>query len=358
MTAREVLHHAVGTSSSTIVNIRVATMADVPVLEQLITASVRGLNAGRYTQAEMDAALAGVFGVDTQLIADGTYYVMDGPAGPAAAGGWSGRRTLYGGDKMKGVEDPRLDPRTEPARIRAFFVHPDWSRRGLARRLYAECEQSARAAGFRGFELMATLPGEPLYVALGFSVVEHIVVAVAGVDVSFTRMARAFMVEDAASPGIRAGSLMLIPNTLDATRALVAGMDASQRAELSPDWTARVTSGTADAWTLGYTMELLVTGVTVGMCGFKGPPGSDGAVEIAYGVSAESEGNGYASDAARGLVGHAFGSGLVRVVRAHTLSDEGASARVLLKCGFRRVGQVVDFEDGLVWKWERKQGGT
>ena len=91
---------------------------------------------------------------------------------------------------MKGVEDPRLDPHTQPARIRAFFVHPDWSRRGLARRLYAECEQSARAAGFRGFELMATLPGEPLYLALGFLVVERVVVAVAGVDVSFTRMAR------------------------------------------------------------------------------------------------------------------------------------------------------------------------
>ena len=180
-------------------NIRVATMADVPALEQLITESVRGLNAGRYTQAEMDAALRGVFGVDTQLIADGTYYVVDGSAGPAAAGGWSGRRTLYGGDKMKAVEDPRLDPRTEAARIRAFFVHPDWSRRGLARRLYTECERAARAAGFRGFALMATLPGEPLYVALGFAVMERVVVSVAGVDVSFTRMARALSAGDTAA---------------------------------------------------------------------------------------------------------------------------------------------------------------
>lgn len=358
MTAREVLHHAVGTSPSTIVNIRVATMADVPVLEQLITASVRGLNAGRYTQAEMDAALAGVFGVDTQLIADGTYYVMDGPAGPAAVGGWSGRRTLYGGDKMRGVEDTRLDPRTEPARIRAFFVHPDWSRRGLARRLYAVCELSARAAGFRGFELMATLPGEPLYVALGFSVVERVVIAIEGVDVSFTRMARQLAEEDAARSGIRAGSLALIPNTLDMARALVAEMDAMQRAELSPEWMARVDSGTADAWTLGYTMMLRRTGVRVGTCGYKGPPGPDGVVEIAYGVSPENEGNGYASDAARGLVGRAFGSGLVRLVRAHTLSVEGASPRVLRKCGFRCLGQVVDPEDGLVWRWEREESGT
>lgn len=178
-------------------------MVDVPVLEQLIIDSVRGLNAGRYTPAEMDAALGGVFGVDTQLIADGTYYVMDGPAGPMAAGGWSGRRTLYGADKMKGVEDPRLDPDTEPARIRAFFVHPDWSRRGLARQLFGTCERAARAAGFRRFELMATLPGEPLYAALGFSVVERVVVPVGGVHVSFTRMARELATDDQTTSGLR-----------------------------------------------------------------------------------------------------------------------------------------------------------
>ena len=326
-------------------------MADVPALEQLITASVRGLNAGRYTPAEMDAALTGVFGVDTQLIADGTYYVIDGLAGPAAAGGWSARRTLYGGDKMKDADDPRLDPRTESARIRAFFVHPDWSRRGLARQIYAECERAAREAGFLRFELMATLPGEPLYVALGFSVAERIVLAVAGVDVAFTRMARELAAPDAA-PGIHTGALHLIPHTLDLARALVAEMNPSQRAEVSPDWMALVESGNADAWALGYTMKLRHTGITVGNCGFKGPPGSEGAVEIAYGVSPENEGKGYATDAARGLVAHAFASGLVRVVRAHTLSDAGASVHVLLKCGFRCAGQVVDPEDGLVWRWE------
>lgn len=172
-------------------NLRVATTDDVPALNNLIAASVHGLSAGFYTQAQVDAALAHVFGVDTQLIADGTYYVMDGPSGPAAAGGWSGRRTLFGGDQMKGSADPLLDPAMEAARIRAFFVHPDWSRRGLARRLYAECASAARAAGFRRFELMATLPGEPLYVALGFSVVERIVLTLAGdVDVPFARMAR------------------------------------------------------------------------------------------------------------------------------------------------------------------------
>lgn len=174
------------------VNLRVATIDDVPALNRLIAASVQGLSAGFYTQAQVDAALAKVFGVDTQLITDGTYYVLDGTSGPSAAGGWSGRRTLYGGDQTKGVADPLLNPTTEPARIRAFFVHPDWSRRGLARRLYAECERAARAAGFRRFELMATMPGEPLYVALGFSVIERIVLTLAGgVDVPFARMGRA-----------------------------------------------------------------------------------------------------------------------------------------------------------------------
>lgn len=172
-------------------SVRVATAGDIPALRLLITESVRGLSAPFYTPAQIDAALTGVFGVDSQLIADGTYYVIDGAGAPAAAGGWSARRTLYGGDQTKTTEDPRLDPRTEPARIRAFFVHPDYARRGLARQLYGACELAARAAGFRRFELMATLPGEPLYAALGFSVVERIEHPLAdGVSVPFTRMAR------------------------------------------------------------------------------------------------------------------------------------------------------------------------
>jgi GNAT superfamily N-acetyltransferase len=177
-------------------NIRVATMTDVPALKDLISASARGLSGGFYTPAQIEAALAGVFGVDSQLISDGTYYIIDGESGAAAAGGWSGRRTLYGGDQMKGADDPRLDPRTEPARIRAFFVHPSHARRGLARRLYDECDRAARAAGFSSFELMATLPGEPLYLALGFEVVERIVISTAsGVTVPFARMIRASTAE-------------------------------------------------------------------------------------------------------------------------------------------------------------------
>jgi len=166
-------------------------MADVPALQELIATSVRGLSAGFYTPVQIEAAIVAVFGVDTQLIADSTYFLLDSPSGPLAIGGWSYRRTLYGGDQMKDAEDPILDPRTEPARIRAFFVRPDAVRRGLARRLYIECARAAYARGFRNFELMATLPGVPLYAALGFSSIENVALPLAGgVVLPMVRMGR------------------------------------------------------------------------------------------------------------------------------------------------------------------------
>ena len=108
---------------------RRATPDDVPALQALIAESARALSVGFYTPTQTEAAVAHVFGVDTQLVADGTYHVIDAPDGPAACGGWSRRRTLYGGDQMKDADDPLLDPAVEDARIRAFFVHPRWARR-------------------------------------------------------------------------------------------------------------------------------------------------------------------------------------------------------------------------------------
>lgn len=173
-------------------NIRLATPDDVQALEELIAASARGLSTGFYTEAQVEATIAHVFGVDSQLIADETYFVVDMADGPVACGGWSARRTLYGGDQMKSGADPLLDPATDPARIRAFFVHPAWARRGLARRIYEQCARDALRAGFRHFELMATRPGEPLYAALGFVAVEPVVLSLpAGVEVPLTRMRRA-----------------------------------------------------------------------------------------------------------------------------------------------------------------------
>lgn len=176
-------------------DLRLATMADVPALNTMIAESARGLSVGYYSPAQIDALVTHVFGVDSQLIADGTYYVIQSPNGdPAATGGWSARRTLYGGDQMAthATGDDRLDPATEPARIRAFFVHPSFARQGLARRLYSACAGAAQVAGFHALELMATLPGEPFYRALGFADVERIdALLPGGVVVPLVRMARA-----------------------------------------------------------------------------------------------------------------------------------------------------------------------
>lgn len=172
---------------------RLATRADAPRLRELIDRSVRALSAGYYTPAQIESALKHVFGPDTRLIDDGTYFVIESDGGELiAAGGWSRRRTLYGGDQMKSSEDPLLDHSTDPARIRAFYVHPDWARRGLARRLFEWCAADAARAGFRSIELMATLPGEPLYRALGFTAVDRTTAELPdGEQLALVRMARA-----------------------------------------------------------------------------------------------------------------------------------------------------------------------
>jgi GNAT superfamily N-acetyltransferase len=173
-------------------DVRVATGADVPALRTLIAESVRGLSAGYYTPEQAESALVHVFGADTQLIADGTYYVVESGAALVAAGGWSARRTLFGGDQTKSGEDSALDPSVEPARIRAFFVHPAWARRGLGRLLFEHCLNAARATGFRELTLVATLPGVPLYRALGFEAQESFAVPMPnGLELPVVRMTRA-----------------------------------------------------------------------------------------------------------------------------------------------------------------------
>ena len=153
-------------------------------------------------------------------------------------------------------------------------------------------------------------------------------------------------------------NLTLIPQTAEDVRAQLNEMDAEQRAQLSPDWLARVHAVTVDQWTLGFTVKHRVTEVVIGKCGFKGPPGADGTVEIAYMIEPEHQGNGYATEAAGALVVFAFNSGQVRLVRAHTLPESNASTRVLTKSGFRHIGEVIDPEDGLVWRWEKHSEAT
>jgi GNAT superfamily N-acetyltransferase len=154
--------------------IRNALDADIPVLTALIEASVRGLQARDYTASQLEGALGSVYGVDTQLIADGTYFVAEVEGTIVACGGWSKRKTLYGADHCEGREDSLLDPSSDAAKIRAFFVHPEWVRRGIGTRVLEACESAAMAEGFRRFEMGATLTGVALYKARGYREVEAI----------------------------------------------------------------------------------------------------------------------------------------------------------------------------------------
>lgn len=150
--------------------LRHARLDDLPAIGRLIAASARGLSLGYYAPEQIESLVEHVFGPDTQLITDRTYYVREMDGALVAAGGWSRRRTMYGGDQAKAGEDPLLDPATDAARIRAFFVHPARARRGLGRELLDRCIADAERAGFRRLTLVATLPGEPLYRAFGFEV--------------------------------------------------------------------------------------------------------------------------------------------------------------------------------------------
>jgi GNAT superfamily N-acetyltransferase len=150
------------------VQIRKATLADVPSIQSLIATSARILGAADYTAGQIEAALLGVWGVDTELIRDSTYFVGDVEGQVVLCGGWSRRATLFGSDAYDQRESRLLDPQRDAARIRAFFVHPDWARRGLGSRLLALCEGEARAAGFLVAELVATFPGQRLYARHGY----------------------------------------------------------------------------------------------------------------------------------------------------------------------------------------------
>jgi [ribosomal protein S5]-alanine N-acetyltransferase len=150
--------------------------------------------------------------------------------------------------------------------------------------------------------------------------------------------------------------LRLVLGNREEVLAWVEGMSPSDRAEMSPQWLARVeASTTPDPWVHGFSLVSRATEVTVGSCAYKGPPDSDGIVEIAYGIHQPYQGQGFATEAARALSTFAFRSGQVRIVRAHTRPENDASTRVLVKCGFESVGEVMDPEDGLVWRWELRE---
>jgi len=168
-------------------SIRPADAADIPILRELIDASVRRLQSGDYSPAQIDSALRTVFGVDSQLVNDGTYLLIEAVPTDSqkktvivACGGWSKRKTLYGGDRWRDRQDDMLDPKTDAAKIRAFFIHSDWARRGIGTLLLDACESAARAAGFTRFEMGATLTGAKLFQKRGYVAMEHLEVPLEG----------------------------------------------------------------------------------------------------------------------------------------------------------------------------------
>ena len=177
-------------------SLRTAVPGDTPALEVLIDASVRGLQTTDYSPSQIESALASVYGVDSQLIADGTYFVVEANSADrkiVGCGGWSKHKTLYGGDVWKGREDSLLDPQKDAAKIRAFYVHPDWVRRGIGTMLLEACEKAATAAGFRRLEMGSTLSGVPLYSARGYVALENLQVPLAnGEALPIVRMEKRF----------------------------------------------------------------------------------------------------------------------------------------------------------------------
>jgi GNAT superfamily N-acetyltransferase len=178
-----------GRGGSGEMKIRTARMDEVEALGALIDASVRGLQAGDYTAEQIEESLRSVYGVDTQLIEDGTYFAVESGETLVGCGGWSKRKTLYGGDQYAAREDSLLDPARDAARIRAFFVHPAWARQGIGALLLEACERAAIAAGFRRLEMGATLTGVPFYRAKGYAEAERMQVPMGrGLTLPIVRM--------------------------------------------------------------------------------------------------------------------------------------------------------------------------
>jgi GNAT superfamily N-acetyltransferase len=168
---------------------RLATPEDLPALRELMDLAIGELQKGFLT-AEQITASRTLMGLDTQLVEDGTYFVVTDDGTLAGCGGWSRRATLYGGNQTPGRDARLLDPATEPARVRAMYTHPGFARRGVGRLVLRLCEQAAAAEGFTRLELMATLSGFPLYRAYGFEPLEELTDDRGGVAVPLVRMGK------------------------------------------------------------------------------------------------------------------------------------------------------------------------
>jgi GNAT superfamily N-acetyltransferase len=169
---------------------RLATAGDMPQLTALMNAAIGGLLPQFLPPAEVEASFA-IMGLDTQLIEDGTYFIVEINGELAGCGGWSRRATLFGGNHTEGRDARLLDPRTEPARVRAMYTSPEFTRRGVGKKVLELCEGAARTDGFKRVELAATMGGKPLYEACGYQPIELMMVDTPkGVKVPILRMGK------------------------------------------------------------------------------------------------------------------------------------------------------------------------
>lgn len=175
-------------------SLRQADATDAVAIGELISKSVRDLAKGIYDDRQIELSIRSVFGVDHQLIADGTYFVAGSDGEIVGCGGWSKRKTLYGASNFEHSRDPEmLDPAVDAAKIRAFFIHPKAARQGIGRAILERCESEACDAGFRAAEMMATLPGVPLYEACGYEKLDSVGVPVGeGIEITCIRMRKEF----------------------------------------------------------------------------------------------------------------------------------------------------------------------
>jgi GNAT superfamily N-acetyltransferase len=171
---------------------RIAGLDDIPALQGVMAAAIGELQKGFLTPQQIESSRM-IMGLDSQLVADGTYFVVEADGEIAGCGGWSRRATLYGGDHTPGREPALLDPATDAARVRAMYTHPGFARRGVGRLILDLCEAAAKAEGFRRLELMGTMSGRPLYESYGFTPIEEIIDDRGGAPVPLTRMGKAII---------------------------------------------------------------------------------------------------------------------------------------------------------------------
>jgi len=328
--------------------LRHASVGDIAELEALIADSARGLSRGHYTPVQIEAALGTAWGVDSELIRDETYFVVEVADRIVACGGWSRRKTLFGGDRQAGRRSDLLDPARDSARIRAFFVRPDHARQGIGRMLLERCEADAIAHGFRSAELVSTLPGRLLYAAHGYAGSERVAYPLAeGVAIDFVPMRKQF--SSCGNPSLADGDIVIRPFAPEDVASSYAA--ACESIDTVGPWMPWCHAGYAldeaaawvelcrKNWAEGVSCEFGIFGAASnevwGGVGVNSINRVNNYANLGYWVRASRTGRGVATRAARLAAQFAFRElGLARI-EIVILPDNAGSRAVAAKLGAR-----------------------